>query len=238
MGKSNKDGLSIGDRMKRYENVYSYELIRRLPVIVRIDGRAFHTITRKRFGKKWSEEFVYQMRNTALAVMADIQGCNFCYCQSDEVSFLLTDYKTVRTEAWFGYDLRKLISISASLASAVFSRVYGINVCFDSRAFTLPLDEVCNYFIWRQVDATRNAIQMAGREYFSHKQLMNKSCNEIQELLFTEKGINFNDFSIIRRRGFCLRKDKDIDGIIFDSNIPIFTRDRSFIEKFVYVRED
>ena len=174
---SGKDGLDIGDRMKRYEAVSAWTLPRRIPVILRIDGRAFHTITRKRFGKAWSMEFVEQMIETAKTVLADIQGCDFCYCQSDEISFLLTDYKKITTDGWFGYDARKMISISASLASAVFSQLHGRNICFDSRVFSMPQDEVVNYFIWRQIDATRNAVQMAGREYYSHKQLNNLKIN-------------------------------------------------------------
>lgn len=224
--------LDIGIRMKQYESVTEQKLTRRVPVILRIDGRAFHTITRKRFGKNFSMEFAEQMMKTAQVVMKDIQGCDFCYSQSDEISFLLTDYKTIRTSGWFDYDIRKLISISASLASAVFSQLYGRNVCFDSRCFSLPQDEVCNYFIWRQIDATRNAIQMAGREYFSHKQLHLKTGNMIQELLFQEKQINFNDYPIVRKRGFAICKD-DVD-----LKIPIFTQDRHYIEKFVNIRED
>jgi tRNA(His) 5'-end guanylyltransferase len=218
--------------MKRYESVSAWTLPRRIPVILRIDGRAFHTITRKRFGKGWSMEFTEQMIATANTVLADIQGCGFCYCQSDEISFLLTDYKKISTDAWFGYDARKMISISASLASAVFSRLYGSNVCFDSRVFSIPQDEVVNYFIWRQVDATRNSIQMAGRENFSHKELNKVSCKEIQELLFQKKGINFDKYPVVRKRGFCV-----VNGDV-DLNIPIFTKDREYIEKFVQVRED
>ena len=232
MTKSKSDGLSIGDRMKVYESVTEYHLTRRVPVIIRIDGRAFHTITRKRFSKNWSSEFVEQMIEVAKTVVEDIQGCKFCYSQSDEVSFLLTDYRTISTSPWFDYDLRKLVSISSSLAASVFSRIYGKNVCFDSRAFNMPQDDVCNYYIWRQIDATRNAIQMAGREHYSHKQLHLKSCDEIQEMLFKEKGINFNDYPVIRKRGFCI-----INGNL-DDNIPIFTQDRKYIETFVDIRED
>jgi len=228
-----KDGLDIGNRMKeKYEKVTAYCLPRRIPVIIRIDGRAFHTITRKRFGKAWSMEFVEQMIQMAKTVMEDMQGCEFCYSQSDEVSFLLTDYETIRTGSWFDYDLRKLISISASMASAVFSAMYGKPVCFDSRAFSIPQDEVVNYFIWRQFDCLRNSIQFSGREYFSHKQLQNKSCNQIQEMLFKNKNINFNDYAVIRKRGFCI-----INGTV-DSEIPIFTADRNYVEKHVYVRQD
>ena len=225
------DGLSIGDRMKRYEAVSSWVMPRRIPVILRIDGRAFHTITRRRFGKAWSQEFVDQMTETALTVYKDLQGCSLAYSQSDEISFLLTDYRTISTEAWFGYDARKMISISASLASAVFSRLYGKNVCFDSRVFSVPHDEVCNYFLWRQIDATRNAIQMAGREQYSHKELYEKNCNMIQEMLF-QKGINFNDYPTHRKRGWCVVDDK------IDFEIPIFSQDRNYIERHVNCRED
>ena len=226
------DGLDIGDRMKGYERSAEFILPRRIPVIIRVDGRAFHTITRRRFGRAWSQEFVEQMCEAAATAMADIQGCSFCYSQSDEISFLLTDYQTIRTSPWFGYDMRKMISISASIVASVFSRLYGRLVSFDSRCFSLPQDEVCNYYIWRQLDATRNAIQMAGREHFSHKQLHRKSCNEIQELLFQEKGINFNDYPVVRKRGFCVTGEGP------DTKIPIFTKDREYINRHVFVRED
>ena len=225
------DKLSVGDRMKVYEAVSAWTLPRRIPVILRLDGRAFHTITRKRFGKSWSMEFTEQMIETAKTVMADIQGCDICYCQSDEISFLLTDYKKITTEAWFGYDARKMISISASLASAQFSRVHGRNVCFDSRVFSIPQDDVTNYFVWRQVDATRNAIQMAGRELYSHKEMNNKNCSQIQEMLF-QKGVNFDKLPVVRKRGFCI-VDKEVD-----LNIPVFSKNREYIEKHVDVRED
>ena len=63
---------------------------------------------------------------------------------------------------------------------------------FDSRIFSLPREEVCNYIYWRQLDATRNSIQMVGQSQFSHRELQNKSCYDIQEMLFSQKGINWN----------------------------------------------
>lgn len=225
------DRTSLGDRMKTYEAVSGISICHRIPVIVRIDGRAFHTYTRK-FGKKYSHEFNETMALVGLAVQEDMQGCELAYGQSDEISFLLTDYKTIQTQGWFGYDLRKMISISASIASSKFTKITGDTVAFDSRAFSIPQDEVCNYFIWRQQDATRNAIQFAGREYFSDKELYKKSCSNIQEMLFTKQGINFNDYHPIRKRGYCIAK-----GTI-DTNIPIFTTNRDYVEKYVNVRED
>ena len=225
------DKTKIGDRFKEYESVTRYYLTRRIPVILRIDGRAFHTVTKKSFNKKWNIEFVELMINTTKAVQKDIQGCEFAYCQSDEISFLITDYKDIKTEAWFKYNVSKMISISSSLASATFSALYGEPVCFDSRVFSLPQYEIINYFIWRQQDATRNAIHMAARENYSHKELINKNCNNLQEMLF-QKGINFNNLSTIRKRGFgCINGEIDFE-------IPIFTKDRDYINKFVYFNKD
>lgn len=114
---------------------------------------------------------------------------------------------------------------------------------FDARCFNVPEDEVVNCFIWRQQDATRNAIQMLGQCNFSHKELQNKSCNDIQDMLITQKGINFNDMPTEFKRGVCCVKketqDPDIDikdGVypiskwIIDKEIPIFTQDRNYIE--------
>lgn len=110
---------------------------------------------------------------------------------------------------------------------------------FDSRVFNIPKEEVCNYFIWRQQDATRNAIQMVGRANFSHKQLQNKKCNQIQDLLFVEKDIDFNDFPVYQKYGVCIIKESyDKDGTqrtrwVIDKNIPIFIKDRNYIDRYI-----
>ncbi len=120
---------------------------------------------------------------------------------------------------------------------------------FDSRVFSIPKDEVCNCLIWRQQDATRNSIEAAGQRYFSHKQLMNKSCSDIQEMLFQEHGINWNDYPTAFKRGSaCYRVCEEVEVIdkvdrekkiatrshwIVDENIPIFTQDRNFIERWI-----
>ena len=113
---------------------------------------------------------------------------------------------------------------------------------FDSRVFALPKEEVVNYFIWRQQDATRNSIQMVGQTNFSHKQLHKKSCDDIQEMLFQEKGINWDDIPTSQKRGVCVIKEQyKLNNEqntfrtrwVVDPDIPIFTQDRNYIEKYL-----
>jgi len=114
---------------------------------------------------------------------------------------------------------------------------------FDSRAFILPKEEVCNYFIWRMQDCTRNSIQSLGQANFSHKEMHGLNNDQVQEKLFQEKKINWNDLDVWKKRGVCLYKkqvSKNIDGhdcirteIVEDFEIPIFTQDRNYIEKWL-----
>ena len=110
---------------------------------------------------------------------------------------------------------------------------------FDARIFSLPREEVCNYIYWRQIDATRNSIQMVGQSQFSHRELQNKSCNDIQEMLFSQKGINWNDFPTHLKRGACCVRTASPDNPerprwTVDLQIPIFKgEDRSYVERLI-----
>jgi tRNA(His) 5'-end guanylyltransferase len=202
--------FSLADRMGRYERVSSHELTRRVPVIIRVDGRAFHTLTNYICNTGWDENFAQIMANTMCDVLQEIQGCNFAYTQSDEISFLLTDYETIHTDSFFGYEVNKLNSIAASLTTFYFNKYFtryfgdktlGRSIIFDARCFNCPADDATNYFLWRQRDCLRNAIQTAGRKYFSHKALEGKNSNQIQDMLYEHHDINFNDYSPFQKRG-------------------------------------
>lgn len=231
----NKD--NIGDRMKIYENVPKLFLMKRSAVIVRLDGKAFHSFT-KNMERPFDDRLIRIMQEVTGYLVKNVEGCKIGYTQSDEISLLLTDYTNLQTEAYFGNNLQKIVSITASMASVLFNKKYReiFNddtkiALFDSRAFNLPKEEVVNYFIWRQQDCTRNSIQMVGRAYFSHKELKNVSCVNIQEMLFSKHNINFNDIDTYKKRGSCVYKvDRDI---VIDKNIPIFTQDREFIQKYL-----
>lgn len=252
---------SLGDRMEGYENVSRIYLPRRLPVIIRVDGRAFHTFT-KGFQRPFDKVLAQAMRETAIALCKEISGAKLAYTQSDEISILVTNNDTVDTQPWFDNNLQKLVSLSASIATRAFDNAFQDAVSqykesfeqfstyfralhkatFDARAFVLPPDEVCNYFIWRQQDATRNSIQMVEQSLYSHKELQNKNCDDLQEMIF-QKGINWNEYEPWQKRGICVRKNdmaliagsKEILRGTWepDFNTPVFTQDRNYINNLL-----
>ena len=255
----NKNKDSLGDRMKDYENISRIYLTKRNPVIIRIDGKAFHTFTRG-FMRPFDDTLIKTMQQTMLELCKNIGGCKLGYTQSDEISLLLTDYDTINTQPWFDNNLQKLVSISASLATLKFNQIFRHEVAtygnglvfndyeaalnlardkgamFDARAFILPKEEVCNYFIWRQQDASRNSIQMIAQSIFSHKELQGKNSDQLQEMIFQKTGKNWNDYYTVYKRGSCCIKS-DTEGWNKDTNIPIFTQDREYIDRFVFIEE-
>jgi len=174
--------MNLAERMKSYETVSSGKLVQRMPVIIRVDGRAFHTLTRgcdKPFDKKIMDSMLY----AAESVSKDIQGFKAAYVQSDEVTFLLTDYDELETQGWFNYKLSKIISMSASMMSVYFTQAYGKLAFFDSRAFNIPREDVVNCFLWRAMDWKRNSLQMYARANFSHKQCHGKNSEMLHNML-------------------------------------------------------
>ena len=115
---------SLGDRMKSYyEGISKTSLMRRTPVIIRIDGKAFHTFTRH-FNKPYDYVLQYAMAETTKELCKRIQGCVFGYTQSDEITLVLQDYEKLNTEAWFGYEVQKMCSIAASMATMLFNKCF------------------------------------------------------------------------------------------------------------------
>jgi len=177
----------LGDRMKQnYELRAQHYLTRRTPVIVRVDGRAFHTFTRD-FHKPFDQRIIDSMVMAAMQVVDETQ-CKLAYIQSDEASFVLTDYDQLNTDAWFGYNKSKIESVTASIMTAAFARCMRlIDVTtlayFDARAFNIPESEVVNYFLWRAKDWSSNSVMMLAQTHFSHKELQGKSVPTVFEML-------------------------------------------------------
>ena len=247
------DKTSLGNRMKTYEVVTQSKLLRRTPVVIRIDGKAFHTWT-KRITREVDPSLVdtpfsirmhQLMMDTAQCLCSQMQNAVFAYTQSDEISILLRDWDKHETEQWFDAKIQKIASVSASMATAYFNHFatpqlspewIGDLALFDSRVFNLPMEEVTNYFIWRQQDATRNSIQMLGRHFFSHKQMHGKSTSNVQDMLMElDPPVNWNDIPTWMKRGACVVPNPnpyDSSAVVIqDDEIPIFTKDREYIEQ-------
>lgn len=271
---------NLGMRMKGYEQVAKYGLIRRMPVAIRIDGKAFHTFTRG-MKKPFDDVLIKSMQETMRYLCKNIQGCVLGYTQSDEITLILVDYKELNTSAWFDNEIQKICSVSASMATFAFNRFFAENVyvdydvrpaelnevyqkaldkgaMFDSRCFNIPREEVVNLVYWRQLDATRNSIQMVAQANFSHNELQGLSCNLLQNKLLTEKDINWNNLPTTYKRGSCCVRNSYVVGTqeivpgvevenvivrdmnypqkawIIDNEIPIFKDEgRQYIEILV-----
>lgn len=210
----------LGDRMKgKYENVTRIYLPQRTYVIIRLDGKAFHTYT-KGCAKPFDADLIEAMDYTTVEVCKRIQGVKFVYTQSDEISILLTDFDDITTSMWFDGNIQKICSVSASMATAHFNDsdfalLRGPELAyFDARVFTIPdPTEVYNYFVWRQKDCIRNSIQAVGQANFSPKQLEGMSCEQIVYKLF-EKDVCWDNMSAELRVGRIAETyttDKDIE---------------------------
>lgn len=202
---------AINDRMKdQYEDRTRYFLPRRTYTIIRVDGKAFHTYCRG-MARPYDKEFMRTIDFTAYQMAKEIMGAEFAYTQSDEISFLLTDFSKPNTEAYFDGNVQKIASITAAMATAYFNemRISGAGLpMFDARTFTIPDHiEVENYFIGRQRDAIRNSINMLGQHYYSHKQLHGMDTSKVQEMVF-EKGDNWNSHPARFKRGGLVFYDK------------------------------
>jgi len=231
---------SLSFRMKRYEKVSSPELYRKMPVIVRVDGRAFHTFTRK-FKRPYDINFIEAMLSAARAVAEDMQGFKIGYVQSDEASFLLTDYDNIESQPWFNNDLSKIVSIASSLMSVYFNSYIYKNITmeqineqavFDARAFNLPKEEVANYFLFRSKDWERNSLQMYARSIFSHKELNGKKRKDIHEMLHI-KGRNWTkDVPLQEKNGTFFYKGK-IELINKIDILPNYESVSALVETFI-----
>lgn len=224
---------TLGDRMKgQYEHRARTMLPRRTFTIVRLDGRAFHSYTRG-LERPFDAKLMADMAATAAALAAEVSGCRLAYTQSDEISLVVTDFATPQTQAWFDGNQQKIVSISAALATAMFNELRpGKRALFDSRAFTIPDPiEVENYLIWRQQDATRNSIQMAAQARFSPRQLHGKGGGELQDMLWREHGINWNDYPTEFKRGTLVAPVTRVEAVTYVDRRTGLTRTTPEVER-------
>jgi tRNA(His) 5'-end guanylyltransferase len=196
------------------------------------------------------------MDAAAVALCEGVQGAKLAYVQSDEISVLVRDDQTIHTQPWFDKELDKIVAVTAGIASGEMSLRLGRRAVFDARAFVLPREEVANYFIWRQQDATRNSVSMAAHAELARKLgpkeaqmlLHGKTWGEQQELLFAHCGINWSQYPTHLKRGACVvpgtEERAGRDGPVArrvwttDREIPVFTQDRDYLHRFLDKRTD
>lgn len=177
--------LTRADLMRHYEHEQRFTIPPKQYLICRVDGRAFHTYTRG-MTRPFDSDLTAAMNAVAEALCADIQGAQFAYTQSDEVSILITDFGSM-AEQWFGGVVQKMASIAASVATRAFNGSiigYPSSAMFDARVFTLPrAREAKSYFMYRQRDCWRNAVSMIAEAHVPSKQLIGLKAEERVELL-------------------------------------------------------
>lgn len=245
-----------------YEQNTCTKLPENIPIILRLDGRAFHTLTRP-LEEPFDLKFIDMMNKIALDLCDDeIQNAKMAYLQSDEISILI--YSGVFSSSWFNNDVQKMVSVSASRASCEavkYNRYSDLfknfdkPIIFDSRVFVIPEKEVCNYFVWRQRDWERNSLQMLARKYYSHKKLHKKNLADMNEMIF-QKDDNWNNLPTFLKRGRCVipiskkvyvtkaetkgkfEGEVERNVWIVDNEIPVFTKDRNYIEKYLEVENE
>jgi tRNA(His) 5'-end guanylyltransferase len=272
MGINGKNNLS--SRMKHYEACYSTMIPPRTYTIVRVDGRGFSKFT-KGMNKPFDPDFSEAMNDAAVEMCKKFNPA-FAYTQSDEITLVFTDFGE-NQEAMFKGKVQKICSLTAARATASFNKKLTllkahkydtyedsgvlvndllkgdllVDVEFDSRVYVIPhIKEVANCIVWRQQDATRNSISMAADALYSHKELMGKSSDEKQEMMF-QKGVNWNDYITKYKRGAIIKKIEvelptsrgDLEGSntiepsstvlrkkwVIDYDTPIFTQDWDYL---------
>lgn len=216
---------NLGDRMKGYEAVTDFVLMPRTPLVIRCDGKSFHSFTKKeKFKKPFDETFSTCMEKTLFNTAKELQGCVFGYTMSDELTFVLRNDQSLEANPWFGNRVQKLCSIAASSATRNFVLTLpyvNFPITFDARIFTLPsTDEVINNLIWRQRECVRNSINMASEYLLSDKLgrktalklLIGKKGKERQELMFQQCGKNWSTYPESFKNGIMCYKKEEKEG--------------------------
>lgn len=199
----------LGDRMKQYEASARTLMVPRMPMIIRIDGRAFHTLTRN-FDRPFDDRIMHAMNTAAYNLVNQVQGAILAYCQSDEISLLLQCDSSIQTQPWFGGKQQKIVSVSASIATgyfndallSVYQPVTGRPpiASFDARCFNIPWEDIPNYFVWRHEDCVKNSISSVALTYFSSKECHKKSSVKRLDMI-ASTGKPWSEYSDFQRNG-------------------------------------
>lgn len=208
---------TLGNKIKDLEGIECFrKFIPNLPIIVRADGRSFHQFTKglaRPYDTRFSSLMVETTKYLVEQTVADLG-----YTQSDEISLILLNNKGEKSQPFFNGRIFKIISTISALCSVYFNKHLSTYIpekanktpTFDCRSFQAANNkDIIDYLLWRETDATKNSISMASQSVFSHKSLQNLNTSEMQEKLFQEKNINWNDYPDFFKKGTYIRRFKD-----------------------------
>lgn len=204
---------ALGDRMKTIEMMEAgRKLMPGLPIMVRLDGRSFHTFTRG-MPRPFHEPLSRAMIETARYLVAETQAC-FAYTQSDEITLAYWS-EDAACKTIFDGRIQKLTSILAAMATAKFNQEVAARMpekakllpVFDARVFNMPsLDDMVDCVLFRALDCAKNSITMAASAFYSHKELHGKGGAEKHEMLHA-KGVNWAKYPEFFKNGTFLRRE-------------------------------
>jgi len=225
------DKTSLGDRMKDYEKRSAISLLPKIPMIIRLDGKSFHTYTKMfkktntdpPFSKDLKDAMIYAIIETC---NNGVMGLQCVYQQSDEITFVVYQ-DGEKSQGWFDCKVQKVVSIISSIFTRKFNyfmdmicenkeHYRGKDAYFDARCFNVPnIVEAHNCLVWRQQDFKRNSVQMLGYHHFSHNSMNNLNCSQVQDRLMNEKQINWNDLDVWKKRGVLVIKKRKVKDVTY-----------------------
>lgn len=241
---------TLRERIESYEDSTDYKLLKKLPIITIVNGRAFQKAT-SLLEKPFSSDFIELMCATMIKLCHEMDGAVFAYSFNDEIVIVSRNDQNLGTEAWYDNRIQKIVSAAASIATLEFNKRAGVNKIqlfgdpiFTAKSFVVPnVVEAINVLVAKQQQAFHIAISMASFHELLKKHsldivkqsLAEKTASEKAELLFDECGIDFNSFPLPFRRGFACYRAPKLHGeeiknkLTIDMEIPIFTKDHDFL---------
>jgi tRNA(His) guanylyltransferase len=216
-----------------YEDALRVSVPRRGYLIVRVDGRGFHQFT-KGLERPYSTRLARALDEAAMGLAREMMGCRFAYGQSDEYSFLATDVEREGERMWFDGNVQKIVSVSASVFTAGFARAFGGEkmATFDARVLLIPqAQEAEKYFLWRQLDASANSLNMLASAHYSHEELLGKTEREKHDLLHA-KGLNWAKEAAEFKRGRVIRRGEGGEWLV-DKEPPVFSREAGYLSGMI-----
>ena len=220
---------TLKEKCQELRAKYDVSMPKKTYTMAMTDGKNFSRLIKNKYEQPFDDKFINMMNEVAIYVCKNVQGCKFAYTQSDEITFVLTDFENEETSAYFDYRLCKMLSIIPSLATAKFNQLVTLNLLdtpcstedmkqiikhmslaqFDCKVWnTDNFNDVFAYFLWRQIDCVRNSKQQAAQTYLSHKELMGKHTDEQIRLLLEKKGIDWNEYSDDEKYGRFIYKEQ------------------------------